>query len=145
MPNLQANAGAERGVFNATREDYLRDPRFQGLTPSPARVWLSSPTMHGEEQIWVDEAIQTNWVSTVGANIDEVEKLTAAKIGRQYAVGLSAGTAALQGPVEVIGDAWEIAEILQYGKEGEKYGHGGQHYGYYPGQHTVYAQNEQSV
>ena len=33
--------------------------------------WLSSPTMHGEEQHWVDEAIRTNWVSTVGANINE--------------------------------------------------------------------------
>lgn len=38
-------------------------------------IRLSSPTMHGEEQKWVDEAIQTNWVSTVGANINEVKKM----------------------------------------------------------------------
>ena len=50
---------------------------------------LSSPTLHGDEQRWVDEAIQTNWVSTVGANINEVERMTAEKIGRKYAVALS--------------------------------------------------------
>ena len=47
--------------------------------------------MHGDEQKWVDEAIQTNWVSTVGANIDTVEKKMAEYVGVQYAVGLSYG------------------------------------------------------
>ena len=51
--------------------------------------------MHGDEQKWVDEAIRTNWVSTVGANINEVERQIADYIGVKYAVGLSAGTAAL--------------------------------------------------
>ena len=51
--------------------------------------------MHGDEQRWVDEAIQTNWVSTVGANIDAVERETAALVGVRHAVGLSCGTAAL--------------------------------------------------
>ena len=60
--------------------------------------------MHGDEQHWVDEAIQTNWVSTIGANIDEVEKIVAAKIGRKYAVGLSAGTAALHLAVRLAGE-----------------------------------------
>ena len=54
------------------------DPRFRGIEPFESRVWLSSPTMHGDEQRWVDEAIQTNWVSTVGANINEVGKDSAA-------------------------------------------------------------------
>ena len=49
--------------------------------------------MHGEEQKWVDEAIQTNWVSTVGANINELERLCASKIGRKYGVALSCCTA----------------------------------------------------
>ncbi len=92
------------GRFNAGKADYLSDPRFQGLTPSSTRIWLSSPTMHGDEQRWVDEALQTNWVSTVGANIDEVEKITAAKIGRKYAVGLSAGTAALHLAIRLAGE-----------------------------------------
>ncbi len=74
---------------------FLNDPRFAGIEKFPKKVWLSSPTMHGEEQRWVDEAIQTNWVSTVGANIDAVEKQIAEYIGSKYAVGLSCGTAAL--------------------------------------------------
>ena len=50
------------------KETYLADPRFKGIESFKNKVWLSSPTMHGDEQHWVDEAIQTNWVSTVGEN-----------------------------------------------------------------------------
>ena len=59
------------------------------------RVWLASPTMHGEELRYMQEAYETNWMSTVGKNIDEVERLAAEKVGVKYAVALSAGTAAL--------------------------------------------------
>lgn len=84
---------------------YLSDPRFTGIVPFENKLWLSSPTMHGEEQKWVDEAIRTNWVSTVGENINEVERLTAEKVGRKYAVGLSAGTAALHLAVKLCAEA----------------------------------------
>jgi len=83
---------------------YLSDPRFEGIEPFGKKVWLSSPTMHGDEQKWVDEAILTNWVSTVGENIDAVERLTAEKLGRRYAVGLSCGTAALHLAVKLLGE-----------------------------------------
>ena len=69
--------------------------KWPEIAPFEKKVWLSSPTMHGEEQHWVDEAIRTNWVSTIGENIDEVERICAKKIGRKYAVALGAGTAAL--------------------------------------------------
>lgn len=59
------------------------------------KLWLSSPTMHGEELKYVKEAYETNWMSTVGENINEVEKMTCKKVGCKYAVALSAGTAAL--------------------------------------------------
>lgn len=72
--------------------------------PFDARIWLSSPTMHGDEQRWVDEAIRTNWVSTVGENINEVERLMADRIGRKYAVGLATGTAALHLAVKLAGE-----------------------------------------
>lgn len=75
--------------------NYLEDPRFAEIEPFKKTVWLSSPTMHGDEQRWVDEALRTNWVSTVGENINVVERMTAEKIGRKCAVGLSCGTAAL--------------------------------------------------
>ena len=60
--------------------------------------------MHGEEQKWVEEAIRTNWVSTVGENINEVERLVTEKIGRRYSVGLSNGTAALHLAVKLAGE-----------------------------------------
>lgn len=73
----------------------LNDSRFSGIVPFEKKLWLSSPTMHGDEQKWVDEAITTNWVSTVGENINEVEQQIAEFVGVKYAVALSAGTAAL--------------------------------------------------
>jgi dTDP-4-amino-4,6-dideoxygalactose transaminase len=60
--------------------------------------------MHGDEQKYVDEAIRTNWVSTVGANINEIERIAAEKIGCGYAVALSAGTAALHLAVKLCGE-----------------------------------------
>ena len=75
--------------------DFKADPRFKGIEKFDRKVWLSSPTMHGDEQRWVDEAIQTNWVSTVGANIDRIEDTVSKYIGCGYAVGLSCGTASL--------------------------------------------------
>lgn len=63
------------------KNNILTDSRFAGIEKFETKVWLSSPTMHGDEQRWVDDAIQTNWVSTVGENINVVEKLMAEKIG----------------------------------------------------------------
>lgn len=87
-----------------TITDYTADPRFSGLTPFPHKLWLSSPTMHGDEQRYANEAIQTNWVSTVGENIDEVERMVAARVGRAYGVALSSGTAALHLAVRLAGE-----------------------------------------
>lgn len=68
----------------------------KNFKPFEEKVWLSTPTMHnGEEMKYVMEAYNTNWMSTVGENINEVERLTCEKIGCKYAVALSAGTAAL--------------------------------------------------
>ena len=63
------------------------------LKPFEQKVWLSSPTMHGEELQYVTEAYETNWMSTVGANINEVERIVCEKVGCKYAVALSAGEA----------------------------------------------------
>lgn len=75
--------------------NYLEDPRFAGIEPFSDKVWLSSPTMHGEELAFVKEAIETNWVSTVGKNINELEKMVSEYLGMKYSVGLSSGTASL--------------------------------------------------
>jgi len=50
------------------------------ITPFESKVWLSSPTMHGDELKYVTEAYETNWMSTVGKNINEVESLAAKKV-----------------------------------------------------------------
>ena len=76
---------------------------MQEFKPFENKIWLSSPTMHGEELKYVTEAYETNWMSTVGANIDEVERLTCEKLGCKYAVALSAGTAALHMAVKLAG------------------------------------------
>ena len=73
------------------------------ITPFESKVWLSSPTMHGDELKYVTEAYETNWMSTVGKNINEVESLAAKKVGCKYAVALSAGTAALHLAVKLAG------------------------------------------
>ncbi len=73
------------------------------MEPFEKKVWLSSPTMHGEELKYVTEAYETNWMSTVGENINEVERLACKKVGCGYAVALSAGTAALHMAVKLAG------------------------------------------
>ncbi len=83
--------------------DELKNSSGEVITPFPSRIWLSSPTMHGEELEYVTEAYETNWMSTVGANINETERLACEKIGCKYAVALSAGTAALHMAVKLAG------------------------------------------
>ncbi len=67
------------------------------------RVWLSSPTMHGTELEFMKQAYDTNWMSTVGENINEVERLLCEKVGTSYAVALSSGTSALHMAVKLAG------------------------------------------
>lgn len=74
------------------------------MKPFEKKVWLSSPTMHGEEIEYVKEAYETNWMSTIGANINEVERITCEKVGCKYSVALSAGTAALHMAVKLAGE-----------------------------------------
>lgn len=71
--------------------------------PFQQKVWLSSPTMHPESMKYMKEAFETNWMSTVGENINETERMACEKVGCQYAVALSAGTAALHMAVKLAG------------------------------------------
>lgn len=75
--------------------DFRSDPRFKGITPFERRVWLSSPTMHGEELRYMTEAYETNWMSTIGSNIDAIEDMACKYTGAKKAIALSSGTAAL--------------------------------------------------
>ena len=73
------------------------------LKPFEKKVWLATPTMHGDELKYVTEAYETNWMSTVGKNINEVERIAAEKAEMKYAVGLSCCTAALHLAVKLAG------------------------------------------
>lgn len=85
------------------------------------KVWLASPTMHGEELEYVKEAYETNWMSTVGANINEVERIAAEKAGVKYAVALSCCTAALHLCVKFAGEKLYGKPVIGHGAvEGKK-------------------------
>ena len=74
------------------------------MKPFANKVWVSSPTMHGKELEYMTEAYQTNWMSTVGENINEIEAQIAEYVGVKYAVALSAGTAALHLATKLAGE-----------------------------------------
>lgn len=67
------------------------------------RIYLSSPTIHKEEQDFIQEAFKTNWVAPLGKNVDEFERETAAYVGVKHAAALSTGTAALHLAVKLAG------------------------------------------
>ena len=93
------------------RKDHKRKTNLQkrkkeevcSMKPFEKKVWLSTPTMHGPELQYVTEAYNANWMSTVGENINEAERLACETVGCRYAVGLSAGTAALHMAVKLAG------------------------------------------
>lgn len=74
------------------------------LNPFEKKIWLSSPTMHGDELKWIHDAFDKNWITTAGENVNELERIAAEHIGCKYAVGLSCGTAALHLAIKLAGE-----------------------------------------
>ena len=72
--------------------------------PFPSKLWLASPTMHGEELVYMTEAYETNWMSTVGKNINVIEEQVADYIGVKHAVALSSCTSALHLAIKLAGE-----------------------------------------
>lgn len=73
------------------------------IKPFEKKIYLASPTMHDMEMAYVREAFETNWMSTVGENINEAERVTAKMVGRKYAIALTTGTAALHLAMKLAG------------------------------------------
>ena len=69
--------------------------RKDDLKPFEQKVWLASPTMHGDELKWMTDAFNKNWMTTAGENVNELEKIAAEKAGTKYAVALCNCTSAL--------------------------------------------------
>jgi dTDP-4-amino-4,6-dideoxygalactose transaminase len=97
------SAAAEKRPIKPVAEAGITAVKTKDIPPFESTVWLSSPTMHGPEIKYVTEAYKTNWMSTIGKNIDEVERLTCEQIGCKYAVALSCGTSALHLAVKLTG------------------------------------------
>ncbi len=101
--------------------DIVNDERFKDIKPFDKKIWLASPTMHGEEQKWINDAFEKNWITTAGENINEIEKMVAEKIGRKNAVALSAGTAALHLAIKLAAEKlYGMPEIGHGALEGKK-------------------------
>ncbi|HAM14875.1 MAG TPA: aminotransferase DegT, partial [Eggerthellaceae bacterium] len=81
----------------------MKPQELSGIQPFEDRVWLASPTMHGDELRWMQDAYETNWMSTVGANINAIEEQLCEKLGCKHAVALSSGTAALHLAIKLAG------------------------------------------
>ncbi len=68
-----------------------------------SRIYLSSPTMHAEEQRYVQEAFDTNWIAPLGPHVNALEEEVAKYTGIGHAAALSAGTAALHLAMRILG------------------------------------------
>lgn len=73
------------------------------MKPFEKRVWLSSPTMHGDEMEYIKRAYETNWMSTEGENLGVIENIVCAKTDCKCALSLSCGTAALHLALKLAG------------------------------------------
>ncbi len=85
-------------------KDITKKGKKMELQKFKNKVWLATPTMHGEELNYMKEAYETNWMSTVGENINEVERIAAQKADMKHAVALSSCTAALHLCVKLAGE-----------------------------------------
>ena len=71
--------------------------------PFSNKIWLATPTQHGDEMKYIQEAFDTNWITTEGSNLVAVERMACEKLGCHYAVPLASGTAALHLAVKLAG------------------------------------------
>ncbi len=95
--------------------------KSRSFTPFQKKVWLATPTMHGEEMKYVTEAYETNWMSTLGENVNEVEHIAAEKSQMKYAVGLTCGTVALHLAIKHAGETLYGKSSVGYGSlEGKR-------------------------
>lgn len=102
--------------------DYKNDSRFEGIEPFEDKVWLASPTMHGLEQRYVQDAFDKNWITTAGENVNELEKIAAEYVGVNQAVGLSCGTAAIHLAVKLAAERIYNSATGTSTPEGRGYG-----------------------
>ncbi|CAH0194691.1 Putative pyridoxal phosphate-dependent aminotransferase EpsN [Peribacillus sp. Bi96] len=67
------------------------------------RIYLSPPHMSGIEQMYVNEAFESNWVAPLGPNVKALEEEFAKYAGTKGALAVSSGTAAIHLALQVLG------------------------------------------
>ena len=87
----------------------------KNFEPFNKKVWLSSPTMHGDELKWMKDAFDKNWITTAGENVNEVEKIAADYAQMKYAVALCNCTAALHLAIKLAGEKLFGRPLLSHG------------------------------
>ena len=102
--------------------DFKQDLRFENIEPFAEKLWLASPTRHGEELRYMTEAYESNWMSTVGENIDKIEQCVSEYIGVSHAVALTCGTAALHLAVKLAAERLYQSSTGICTPEGKGYG-----------------------
>ncbi len=88
---------------------------IEEIKPFENKIWLASPTMHGEEQKYVKDAFDKNWITTAGENVNEVERIAREYVGVEEAVALSCGTAALHLAVKLAGERLYGMPVVGHG------------------------------
>ncbi|HFR3364670.1 TPA: DegT/DnrJ/EryC1/StrS family aminotransferase, partial [Streptococcus suis] len=73
------------------------------VEPFKNKVWLASPTMHGDELEYMKEAYDTNWMTTAGSNINALEEMIKEYTKSEQVVALSSGTSALHLAMKLAG------------------------------------------
>lgn len=83
----------------------IKEYKLKDIKPFEKKVWLASPTMHGNVELgYVQDAFEKNWITTAGENVNEVERLCREYVGTKEAVALSSGTAALHLVMKLAGE-----------------------------------------
>lgn len=67
------------------------------------RVFLSSPHMGGNEEKYVKEAFDTNWIAPLGENVTQFENAVKSYTGAKAACALSSGTGGLHLALDLLG------------------------------------------
>lgn len=67
------------------------------------RIYLASPHMGGLEEVFVNEAFDTNWIAPLGANVDSFEKELSEYVGIKTGAALASGTAAIHMALKAFG------------------------------------------
>jgi dTDP-4-amino-4,6-dideoxygalactose transaminase len=96
---LKCDKGYNKKMVKSTR----KGEKFMEIKPFENKIWLASPTMHGEEEQFVHEAFVANWITTAGENINRLEADVCDYMGCKHAVALASGTSALHLAVKLAG------------------------------------------